>query len=244
MDGSDHGWTPRAVALLLLGLALFAGFCHRQRTAPHPLIQPSLLHNRGFTSGLILGLVAFAATAGLLYVLSLFFQQGLGRSPAGTALGLIPLSIGIVIASIACYRLIHSYGRRLVVAGLLMVLAGCGHLTLLVVNTGTETGSWALVPPVLLIGLGMGTCFGTVYDVTIGDIAPEEAGSASGSLSAVQQVANAIGAAVVTTVYFRTADGGAAHAMTVSLVVVAAATVLCLPLVRLLPRKPQREQHH
>lgn len=244
IDGSDHGWTPRAFALLLLGLALFAGFCHRQRTAAHPLVQPSLLRNRGFTSGLILGIVAFAATAGLLYVLSLFFQHGLGRSPADTALGLIPLSLGIVIASIACYRLIHSYGRRLVVAGLLIVLAGCGYLALLVLDSGTAVGSWALVPPVLLIGVGMGTCFGTVYDVTIGDIAPEEAGSASGSLNAVQQVANAIGAATVTTVYFHSTDGGQAHAMTVSLVVVAAATALCLPLVRLLPREAQADHHH
>ncbi|MDQ1047672.1 MFS transporter [Streptomyces sp. V4I2] len=244
IDGSTHGWTPRAFALLLLGLALFAGFCHRQRTAAHPLVQPSLLHNRGFTSGLILGIVVFAATAGLLYVLSLFFQQGLGRSPAGTALGLVPLSLGIVVASIACYRLIHAHGRRLVVAGLLIVMAGCGYLASLVINSGTALSSWELAPPVLLIGLGMGTCFGTVYDITIGDIAPEEAGSASGSLSAVQQLANAIGAAAVTTVYFRTAEGGEAHAMTVSLLVVAAATALCLPLVRLLPRKAPEEQHH
>ena len=237
IDGSAHGWTGRPLALLLLGLALFAGFCHRQRTAADPLIQPSLLRNRGFTAGLLLGLVAFAATAGLLYVVSLFLQQGLGRSPAGTALGLIPLSIGIVVASIACYRLIHTYGRRLVVAGLLIVLAGCGWLLLLTVNSGTGIGSWALVPPLLLVGLGMGTCFGTVYDVTIGDIAPEEAGSASGSLNAVQQLANAVGAAAVTTVYFHSADGGSAHATTVSLTVVAAAIALCLPLVRLLPRR-------
>ncbi len=87
--GSAHGWTGLAPALLLLGLVLFAGFCHRQRTAPEPLIRPSLLHNRGFTAGLLLGVVAFAAVAGLLYVISLYLQQGLGRSPAGTALGLI-----------------------------------------------------------------------------------------------------------------------------------------------------------
>ncbi|MFF3333416.1 MFS transporter [Streptomyces sp. NPDC002888] len=244
IDGSDHGWTGRPLVLLLLGLALFAGFCHRQRTATRPLIQPSLLHNRGFTSGLLLGIVAFAATAGLLYVISLFFQHGLGRSPSDTALGLIPLSLGIVVASIACYRLIHAYGRRLVVAGLLIVLAGCGYLALLVIDSGTSLNHWELVPPVLLIGVGMGTCFGTVYDVTIGDIAPEEAGSASGSLNAVQQVANAIGAAAVTTVYFHAADGDEAHAMTVSLVVVAAAIAVCLPLVRLLPRKAPQEQHH
>ncbi|MCX5332327.1 MFS transporter [Streptomyces sp. NBC_00140] len=243
IDGSARGWTSRPLILLAIGLALFAAFSHRQRTAPHPLIEPTLLRNRGFAAGLALGIVAFAATAGLLYVLSLFLQQGLGRSPTGTALALIPLTIGIVIASIACHGLIHTHGRRLIHAGLLTLIAGCAYLTLLIHNSGTHTGTWPLVPPLLILGIGMGTCFGTVYDITIGDIAPAEAGSASGSLNAVQQLANAIGAAAVTTVYFRT-TGDTTHATTVSLITVTAALTLCLPLVGLLPRKAQEEQHH
>jgi EmrB/QacA subfamily drug resistance transporter len=243
IDGSTEGWTTRPVALLLAGATLFAAFCHRQRTAAHPLIEPSLLRNRGFAAGLTLGVVTFAATAGLLYVVSLFLQQGLGRSPADTALGLIPLTIGIVIASIACHGLIRTHGRRLVTAGLLTLLAGCGWLTLQIHNTGTDTGSWALTPPLLIIGLGMGTCFGTIYDVTIGDITPTEAGSASGSLSAVQQLANATGAAAVTGVYFQT-TGGTTHATTISLTAVTIGLALCLPFVRLLPRNPQKEAHH
>ncbi|MFJ7969248.1 MFS transporter [Streptomyces sp. NPDC096324] len=242
IDGSAHGWGALPVLLLLVGLALFAGFCHRQRTAPSPLIKPSLLHNRGFTSGLVIGVVFFAAVAGLLYVVSLFLQQSLGRSPAAAALALTPLSAGIVIASIACYRLIGRLGRRLVLIGFLVTLAGTAHLIALVTVSGTDTGGWALVPPLLVIGLGMGACFGSLYDVTIGDIEPAEAGSAGGSLGAVQQLANALGAAAVTTVYFR-ADGGGTHATTVSLTVVAAVTVLCCPLVRLLPLKAP-EQHH
>ena len=75
-------------------------------------------------------------------------------------------------------------------------------------------------------------------------MAPAEAGSASGSLSAVQQLAASIGSAVVTTVYFsQRAQHGAAHAMTVSVAGVAAIAVLGLGLVWLLPRKAGREQH-
>jgi O-antigen/teichoic acid export membrane protein len=72
--------------------------------------------------------------------------------------------------------------------------------------------------------------------VAIGDIAPDEAGSASGALSAVQQLAAALGSAVVTTVYFsQQASHGAAHAMTTSVAVVGAITLLCLALAWLLP---------
>ncbi|WP_329336245.1 MFS transporter [Streptomyces sp. NBC_00663] len=243
IDGSAGGtssggaWTTRPLVLLLLGLAASAAFCHRQRTAAHPLIEPSLLRNRGFAAGLTLGVAAFAATSGLLYVISLFLQQDLGRTPADTALGLIPLTLGIVIASIACHGLIHTYGRRLATTGLLILLAGCVWLLLQIHHTGTHTTTWHLLPPLLILGVGMGTCFGTIYDLTIGDIAPTEAGSASGSLNAVQQLANATGAAAVTTVYFHTNS-------TISLLVVAAAVATCLPLAALLPRNPQKEQHH
>ena len=65
---------------------------------------------------------------------------------------------------------------------------------------------------------------------------------ASGSLSAVQMLATAIGSAVVTTVYFsQAASHGAGHAMTVSVAVVAAIAALGLGLVWLLPRKAPAE---
>lgn len=48
----------------------------------------------------------------------------------------------------------------------------------------------------------MGACFGTIFDIALGGIDPDEAGCASGSLGAVQQLAAGIGSATVTTVYF------------------------------------------
>ncbi|MGV9779646.1 MFS transporter [Streptosporangium sp. NPDC003464] len=245
IDGSASGWRLVPVLSVAGGAAFFGLFCRRQHTAAAPLIKPSLLRNRGFTSGLILGVAFFAAVSGLLYVLSLFMQNGLGHPPLKTALGLTPVAVGIVVASIASYRLIGRLGRDLVLIGLLITLAGTGWLLVLVLSAGTSVGPWTLVPPVLIIGLGMGTCFGTIYDVTIGDIAPEEAGSAGGSLSAVQQLANALGAAAVTTVYFNTlATGGQTRAVIWSLALVAAVTAVSCCLVRLLPRRAQPQGHH
>jgi hypothetical protein len=59
-------------------VALLAAFGIRQRLAADPLILPSLLANRRFTVGLLLGLAFFAAVNGLAYVISLFFQTGSG----------------------------------------------------------------------------------------------------------------------------------------------------------------------
>ncbi len=234
IDGSAHGWTAQPTLALAIGLVFFAGFCLRQRSADSPLLKPSLLRNRGFTSGLLLGLAFFAATSGLLFVLTLFLQQELHRAPAQAALGLTPLSVGIIIASIAAHQLLERLGRNLVLIGLLLTLTGTVVLLALVV--GTDPTPWTIVGPIFLTGLGLGMCFGTIYQVTLGDIAPAEAGSASGSLTAVQQVANSIGAAAVTTVYFHTSGGTAT-----SLAAVATITVVCCGLVRLLPRRAPTE---
>ncbi|WP_338697595.1 MFS transporter [Streptomyces sp. Q6] len=246
IEGAGHGWSAGPVALLVAGAGFFAAFGRRQRVAPHPLIRPSLLRNRGFTAGLLLGVVFFAAVAGLLYVVSLFLQDGLRRSPSEAALALVPLSAGIVVASIACYRLIGRFGRRLVLAGLCVTLLGTLCLLALVADSGVDVGGWPLGGCLFVIGVGMGTCFGSTYDVTIGDIAPDEAGSASGALGAVQQLSNGLGAALVTTVYFHAAaDGrGAAHATVVSLAVVAVVALVCCGVVRLLPREAPANHPH
>jgi EmrB/QacA subfamily drug resistance transporter len=244
IDGSTDGWTALPVLCLAGGAVLLAGFGVRQRVAADPLILPSLLANRGFTAGLLLGLAFFAALNGLAYVISLFFQTALGLSPRAAAIALCPMMIGIIIAAFVCRPLVGTLGRVLVITGLGITLAGTAGLWATVLAQGTAVSVWALAPSILVLGAGMGTCISSIYDVAIGDVAPAEAGSASGALSAVQQLAAAIGSAVVTTVYFtQLAHHGAAHAMTVSVAVVGAIALLDLGLVWLLPRSASPDQH-
>lgn len=238
IDGPATGWTLRPILSLAAGLVFFLGFCLRQRHAASPLIEPSLLRNRGFTAGLLLGLVYFAATSGLLFVLALYLQDVLHRTPTQAALALAPLAFGIIVASIATHQLLERLGRRLVLIGLLLTLTGSLILLALIQARGSELALWQLIGPVLLTGLGLGACFGTIYRITLGDIDPTESGSASGSLTAVQQLANSLGAAAVTTVYFHTTGGSGT-----SLAVVAALTLLCCALYRLLPRHAAAESH-
>ncbi len=70
------------------------------------------------------------------------------------------------------------------------------------------------------------------------------AGSASGSLSSIQQLAAGLGSAAVTSLFFHTASAGLDHAMTVSLVVVLALVAASLPAVALMPRKAPAGPHH
>jgi EmrB/QacA subfamily drug resistance transporter len=242
IEGSTNGWGVIPIVSITVGVLFFAAFAYRQRTATHPLIKPTLMKNRGFTSGMLVCLVAVAAGTGLLFVLSLFLQEGLHVSPRDTSLGLVPLTLGLVAAGFAAMGgLVAKLGRTLVLIGLTVDLAGCGWVLVLVDHSGTSVSLWALAPAFFVIGVGIGLSFATIPTVALGDAKPDEAGSASGSFSSIQQLASAIGSAAVTSIFFQAATSGLAHAMKVSLIVVLAITALSLPVVALMPRKAPSE---
>ncbi|MER7728829.1 MFS transporter [Streptomyces sp. NPDC096323] len=242
IEGSTNGWTAGPVASVAAGVLLFAAFAYRQRTAASPLIVPSLLKNRGFTSGMLVGLVSFIAGTGLFFVLSLFMQEGLHASPRTAALNMVPLTAGLIVATFAAMGgLVTKLGRTLVFVGLGISIIGSGWLLALVNHSGADVSLWALAPAFLVIGIGTGLCYTTIPTIALGDAKPEEAGSASGSLTSMQQLSTAIGSAVMASVFFGYASSGYAHAMQVTLVVVMAATALSIPFVVLMPRRAQAE---
>jgi EmrB/QacA subfamily drug resistance transporter len=243
IQGSTDGWTALPDGCLVAAAVLLAGFARRQLTTADPLITPSLFGNRGFVSGLLMGLLVFAAFNGLMYVISLFFQLGLGYSPSRASLGLLPLTIGIIAGAGACMALLARLGRRLVAAGLLVTVLGAAGMLLVVRTAGLDATWWQLTLVTLVIGAGAGLCFGSVFDTALGDIEHDEAGAASGSLSAVQQIAAGIGSAVVTSVYFSGLASGQVPAMSTSLVVVLGLCFLCVLAVPLLPRKAAEVEH-
>ena len=244
IQGSTNGWTIAPLACLAGGGAAFGLFARRQVTASEPLLKPSLFTNRGFTSGLMMGLAFFAAVNGGAYVLSLFLQQGLGYSAGRTSVAMLPMTLGIIAASGAGMALIGKLGRTLLLLGLLVTMAGVTWTLAVIASQGTSVGEWSLIYPIFVIGLGMGTCFGIVFDIALGDLDPDEAGSASGSLSAVQQLAAGVGSAAVTSVYFAgLAAHGAQHSMIRSLWLILGIVAVCVALVPSMPQRAAASEH-
>jgi len=232
-QGSWDGLSAGAIAAGLVAVSLFV---RHQLRSPAPLLAPSLFRVRSFVAGLVVGSVFFAAVAGLLYATSLYLQLGHGLAPLPAAAVMAPASVGIIAASFSTRGLIERLGRRLVAAGLTVLGAGAGGY--LAVTWLAPGAVWAVALPLLVCGLGMGCCFGSVFAVALGDVRPEQAGSASGTLNAVQQIANAAGAALISAAYLAVASAGTAtRALTASLVIVLAMTALSLIALPLLPRQ-------
>lgn len=236
IEGSNDGWSALSVGAIIIGTIVFAGFIWRQARTTDPLLPRTLLANRGFTAGLIVGLLVFAGFSGLMYVISLFLQFGLGYTPTQTSLNLVPLTIGIIGGSGIAAALIVRLARRLVVLGLIAMLAGIGCMLAFVQTAGLDLARWQIGIATLLMGLGAGICFSSIFNTALGDVDAHEAGSASGSLSAVQQVANGIGSALVTSIFLTLIPTGDVPAVSVTLIVLLALVGACLLVVPLLPR--------
>ena len=244
IEGSSEGWSALSFASTAASVLFFGAFVARQRTSPQPLVAPSLLRNRGFSAGLATGLLVFAAFNGLMYVIALYFQLGLGFSPSQAALNLLPLTIGIIIASGVWMALPSRPGRAMVLVGLLTTIAGTTGFLLVIRTVGTGAAWWQIALPVLIIGIGAGACFSSIFATALGSVAPEEAGAASGSLSAIQQIAAGLGLAVITSAYLGGLPHGQVHALTTGLVVVLGISAACLLAVPLLPRTAAAVDDH
>jgi EmrB/QacA subfamily drug resistance transporter len=243
IEGSNNGWSTISLFSIGMGILFLCLFSWRQTTATHPLIKPSLLKNRGFTAGLTLGLVYFAVVSGLNYIISIFLQLGLGASPFEASLEMSPLAIGVIISSIIVPKLINKLGREVISIGLLTTAVGL-FLFYILINQAATITLWSLFPSIFIIGFGMGFCIGTLFDFAIGDISPDEAGSASGSLSAAQQLSGSIGIAAMTSVFFlSTKSEGFVYSMLQNLILIIVAMAVCFAIVRFLPKKRGEAQH-
>ena len=207
VQGRELGWPLWCFGLLAAGLVAFALFAlWERRHQERALIEPSLLRNGAFTSGLLVAICFFACMIGLNLVLSLFCQLGEHFSPLRTGLTLAPFALGIAFTAPASYPLAQRYGRVSMQVGFAVMGAGIALLGLMVHGAGQDVAVWTLVPGEFVAGLGMGIALPPLFDFILAGVDTHEVGSASGVLNAIQQFGGALGIAVLATIFFSYVD--------------------------------------
>jgi EmrB/QacA subfamily drug resistance transporter len=244
VQGRELGWPAWAFALMAVGLALLGAFAAVERRGHGtPLIEPSLLRNRAFTSGLLVGIAFFSGFTGLLLVLSVFLQSGLHFSPEHAGLTFTPTTLASAVAAGASFPLMAKFGRRVLQAGVLIITASLVALALIVGRHGLDTTTWTMVPALVPFGLGMGFVFGPLFNVILAGVEDREVGSASGTLNAVQQLGNSIGVALLATIFFSLLDHGhlSPAALRTTTLIAAGLFALAFVLSFLLPREARMD---
>jgi EmrB/QacA subfamily drug resistance transporter len=239
VDGRQHGWplwTWISLGIAPLILALFVAQQRRlARRGGAPLIDLTLFRERTFSAGLLAQLVFWSGQASFFLVLALYLQQGRGMTPLHAGLVFTILAVAYLAASLGAPALATRYGRKVLAAGALTLASGHVLLLLAVAHVGVGGSIAILVPGLVLIGAGMGLGITPLATIILSGMKPEQAGAASGALTTVQNVGNALGVALIGVIFFDALHGGIAHAFELSLAALAAILVAVAALTRLLP---------
>jgi MFS family permease len=206
VQGRGLGWPLWIVGVLVASVAVLAAFAllqiHRGRTGATPLIEPGIFAKRSYVSGIAFALVFLGAMGGIGLTLGVFLQAGLGYSPIHAALTTAPFALGGFVGSGVGSTVMGKVGRTIVQVGLVVMGLGLLGLYAAVEHAGTAVGSWDLVAPLFVAGIGMGMVWVPMFEIIVGDVADHEVGSASGVLQAVQQLGMSLGVAAVGTIFF------------------------------------------
>jgi EmrB/QacA subfamily drug resistance transporter len=264
IQGQSAGWPAWTFGCLAAAPVVAAGFVFWERFVVRrgktPLVNVSLFANRSFAAGTGVSLVYFAGFIGLLFVLSLYLQIGLGFSALRAGLTILPFAAGTFFGAAFSDPVARRIGRGVLILGSAVVALGIAAVIAVIHAEGPSLAGVQLLPALLIGGLGSGLVIAPNVDVVLSRIGWQDAGSASGVLNASQRLGQAIGVAVVGVAFFGSLGAGGkpgdaasarsarevvarafGHAAQVALLYALGAVLLTLALVFLLP-KPQRKE--
>ncbi|MER7764541.1 MFS transporter [Streptomyces sp. NPDC097619] len=197
---AEDGWTG-TLPLLCFGVALaaFAAFIRVEATSAHPMVDLTLFRSPVFSGIMAASLLLSGAAFSYLLYVSLWLQSARGLGPVSAGLVLLPLSLAAFAVSAAAGRFLHGRSPRPVIGtGLLLIGVGAA-LQALLLDPGD--GGLALLPGLVLTGLGVGAATPLLASVAMGAVPPTRAGMAGGALNTARQLGNALGIAVLGVVF-------------------------------------------
>ncbi|WP_329120624.1 MFS transporter [Streptomyces sp. NBC_01465] len=194
----EFGWTSgRTLGLAALSLLLIAGFLVRQATAHTPLMQLRIFRSRSVTGANLVQMLMVAALFSFQILLALYLQNVRGYSASETGLAMLPAAVVIGAVSLGVATpLIARFGeRKVLLAGILLLIGLLGMLTRLPVHA-----SYAVdLLPAMLLAAGFGLALPALTTLGMSGAREDDAGLASGLFNTTQQIGMALGVAVLTT---------------------------------------------
>ena len=146
IQGRTDGWPAWAFAMLAVGVILLLVFLRYERgRGKNPLIEPTVLANGTYLSGIAVVLALFGAFGGLLLCVSLYGQLGEGWSPIHAGLTLTPMVVGMILGMLGSMAAVNRLGRHLLHIGILLIAAGAVDLALIL--TGAHAATTGLSSP-------------------------------------------------------------------------------------------------
>jgi predicted MFS family arabinose efflux permease len=164
-----------------------------------------------FRMATLVTVVQGAGMFGAMMSLPLYLQIVKGATPTQAGLQMLPLTLGIMIASLTSGRLISKTGRykMFAVAGIGLMAAALFALSTITVDTSLNL----VMVIAFVIGLGLGASMQTLVLAATNDVRPQDIGVATSAATFFRQIGGTAGTAVFLSILFGTVGDRIANAL-------------------------------
>jgi EmrB/QacA subfamily drug resistance transporter len=198
-NAATHGWgDPFTWGMLVASGVLMTAFVIWQVRGRHPLLPLAIILDRNRGAAYSAVLIAAIGLFGIFLFVTYYLQTSLHYSPIKTGLAFLPM-IGMLIveAQLSTNLLLPRLGPKVLVPiGMTIAALGMLYLTRLDLNS---TYAANVLPPLMILGLGMGTIMPAAIQTATLGVDRQYAGVASALVNTSQQVGGSIGTALLNT---------------------------------------------
>jgi MFS family permease len=200
VNGNQNGWTSaETLGLLAVAVLLLAVFLAIESRVGSPLVPLGLFRLRNVAVANAAGILWAAAMFAWFFISALYLQLVLHYSPLHVGLAFLPANLIMGTFSLGLSaKIVMRFGiRKPLSAGLSIAAVG-----LLLFTRAPVDGSFVtdVLPSMILLGFGAGIAFNPILLAAMSDVAPEEAGLASGVVNTSFLMGGALGLAALASI--------------------------------------------
>ncbi|GAB3392694.1 MDR family MFS transporter [Amycolatopsis echigonensis] len=203
-QGREWGWgSPASLAMYLIGALGVALFILQERRMGDAALLPLRLFRSGvFRVSTAVTVIQGIGMFGAMMSLPLYLQIVKGATPTQAGLQMLPLTLGIMVASLGSGRIITRTGRYkgFAVAGLGLMAAAVFSFSLI----GVDTALGVVMAIAFVLGLGLGSTMQALTLAATNDVTPRDIGVATSSVTFFRQIGGTAGTAVFLSILFST----------------------------------------
>jgi EmrB/QacA subfamily drug resistance transporter len=190
---------PVTIVMLAAAVVLLGAFVTIESRAADPLLPLRVVTHRTRGGSYLSVGVLSVAIFGVFLFLTYYMQRVHGFSAIETGLAFLPLSaVVMVTAATVNTKLLARVGPRpLLTLGL--SLAGIALIWLAQIDVDS-TYAGHILPPLLVLGVGMGNVFAPAIASATFGVEPRDSGVASAMVNTMQQVGGSVGLAMLSTI--------------------------------------------
>lgn len=193
--GTEHAWDSGvilgliAASVVLLGLLMVV-----ERRAAEPVVPLHLFSGRTFRVATSVSFIIGVSMFGAISFLPLFLQVVNGASATNSGLLLLPLMLGLLLASVGSGQVITRTGRYKVFPIIGTALATVAMFLLSTMGAGT--GQSTVTAYMVMLGVGIGFSMQTLVLATQNTVPTKDLGTATSSVTFFRSMGGSIGVAV------------------------------------------------